>query len=122
MAKILKNYKRTGESIESFPVIKIKNDDDVFADLPICLVEYDTHYNKPVLITYEGKVPEVIEAAVLVKTLEGTRMFYLELDEDNNLKEVEQDNAMISVRLPKDTNVDELVFINGEILKQEVVK
>lgn len=122
MAKILKNYKRTGEFIENFPVIKIKNDEDVFADLPICLVEYDTHYTKPVLITHAEKVPEVIEAAVLVKTLEGTKVFYLELDEDNNLKEVEQEDAMISVRLPKDTNVDELVFINGEILKQEVIK
>jgi hypothetical protein len=41
-------------------------------------------------------------------------------DEKGVLKEVEQKDAKIVLRLPLDTKINELVFMDGQVLKQEV--
>lgn len=116
--KVLKNYKKTGEFVdEDYPVIKINDSEDVFAELPLCVAEYNTFYKEPVLMIVPNKIPSVIEKAELLKTLSKLKKFYFLVDEETGqVQEVEKEKANLTYRLPKDTPVDMLVYKNGEIL------
>ena len=92
--KVIKNFKRTGKFIDEFPYIKIKEDEDVFADLPICLVEYNTEYQKPMIyIGPEAQIPVVMEEKELIKKIQGTKLFYLKVDEEKSIREVEKEEV-----------------------------
>ena len=125
--KVLKNYKKTGEFVdEDYPVIKINDSEDVFAELPLCVAEYNTFYKEPVLMIVPNKIPSVIEKAELLKTLSKLKKFYFLVDEKTGqVQEVGKEKANLTYRLPKDTPVDMLVYTDGEILlieNEEVIK
>lgn len=127
MAKVLKNYKKTKELIDNdYPVISIRYDDEVFADLPICAVEYDTTYTKAVLLTEPNKIPVVIEAAELLQKLSKLTKYFFYVDaETGEVKEVNEKEANLSVRLPHNTDISKLAYYNGEIIlldNQEEIK
>jgi len=125
--KVLKNYKKTGKFVdEDYPVVKILDSEDVFAELPLCVVEYNVFYKEPVLIVNPNKIPMVVEKAELLQKISKLKKFYFLVNpETKEVKEVEKDEANFAQRLPKDTPVDQLVYENGEILlieNQEVNK
>jgi hypothetical protein len=118
--EILKNFKLIEGKWEEFPFIKILPGEDVFVGLPICKVEFQANLKEPVLVVREGDIPLAFELEELKKKLEGTKRFFLVADEKGVLKEVEQKDAKIVLRLPLDTKINELVFMDGQVLKQEV--
>ena len=124
MSKVLKNYKLTGNIIDDeFPLIKIKDDEDVYADLPICAAEYNTFYTEPALIIERSKIPVVIEKVELLKSLSKLKKFFFLVDKKTgSLEEVDKDKADLSIRLPKDTPVEDLVYKDGEVLLIEKIK
>jgi thermostable 8-oxoguanine DNA glycosylase len=114
--KIIKNYKVLNNGIEEFPYIKIKEDEDVFVDLPICLCEFGVTYKKPMLFVNQiNQIPTVLEEEELVKAIENTKIFYLKMDEDERIIEVDKSESQMSYRLPKNTPVDQLAIINGQL-------
>jgi hypothetical protein len=122
MAKVLKNYKPTDERFEEFPIVAIRYDDEVFLDLPICAVDFGRKYNRPVLFTEVNKIPAVVELAEVPAALKGTKVFHFKVKDDSKVEEVAPDKADIFVRLPEDTNVKELVFMEGQILREEITE
>lgn len=114
--KVLKNFKQTGKFIDEFPYIKIKEDEDIFADLPICLAEYNTEYQKPmVYFGPDNQAPVVMEEKDLMKKIEGTKLFYFSVKEEGKLEEVSKEQANFSYRLPIDVPVDKLAIIQGQL-------
>jgi hypothetical protein len=116
--KVLKNYKKTGEVLDGdFPFIKLTESEDVFAELPLCVVEYNTFYKEPVLFAQPNKMPMVVEKTALLEKLSKLKKFYFLVNEETGqVQEVEKEKANLAYRLPKDTPVDKLVYQNGEIL------
>jgi thermostable 8-oxoguanine DNA glycosylase len=113
---IIKNYKVLKETVEEFPCIKIREDEDVFAELPICLCKYGVEYREPILfVGQQGQIPIVLEKEELIEKIKGTRIFFLKLKEDNTVEEVDKEDSHFSYRLPIDTPVDKLMILNGEL-------
>lgn len=105
---------------DEFPFVKILPGDDVFVGLPICKMGFQAQFRQAVLVTKENDIPIAIELEDLKQKLAHTRLFYFVADEKGVLSEVEPKDAKLTLRLPKETNINELVFMNGEVLKQEV--
>jgi hypothetical protein len=118
--EILKNFKLAEGKWEEFPFIKILPGEDVFAGLPVCKMAFQAQFTQPVIVVRDGDIPLAFELEELKKKLEKTRRFFLVADEKGVLKEVEQKDAKIVLRLPLDTKINELVYIDGQVLKQEV--
>jgi hypothetical protein len=120
MAKVLRNFKKTGKYLEEFPMIKLIDSELVMADLPICAVDFDREYVNPV-VRYMQNVPFALveEAAEMQQSIKGTKVFHFDFTEDAiHLKEVAPEAAKIHQRLPLDTPVKEMVFINGQLLRE----
>ena len=114
--KVIKNFKQTGKFIDEFPYIRIKEDEDVYAELPICLADYNTEYQKPmVYFGPESQTPVVMEEKDLMKKIEGTKLFFLKVEEEGKIKEVSKEEATFSYRLPIDVPVDKLAIIQGQL-------
>jgi hypothetical protein len=120
--EILKNFKVLEETWEEFPFIKILPGEDVYFGLPICKLPFQAKFTQPVLVVVENEVPTVFELEELKHRLAKTKRFFLVADESGNLKEVEQKDAKIAIRLPIDTKLEELVYMDGQVLKQEEKK
>jgi hypothetical protein len=118
--EILKNFKLTEGKWEEFPFIKILPGEDVFASLPVCKIPFQAQFIQPVVVVRENDIPLAIELEDLKKRLEKTKRFFFIADEKGALTEVEQKDAKVIIRLPIDTNINELVFMDGQVLKQEV--
>lgn len=102
------------ERLEEFPYITILYDREVFVDLPICVIDFGRVYEKPVLYgNYKG-IPTVYEEAEVKTQLANLKVFYLK-NKQGKLTEVREEEADLKIRLPKDTNVDELVYDNGQV-------
>ncbi|MDR4968356.1 MAG: hypothetical protein RG740_01925 [Acholeplasmataceae bacterium] len=112
--KILMNFKEKKERVEEFSHVSLLVDREVFVDLPICAVDFGRHYDKPVLYGNYNGIPTVYEEAEVIKHLETLKVFHLKNDK-GKLTEVSKEDADISIRLPKDTNVDQLVYDNGQV-------
>lgn len=117
--EVLKNFKVLDGRWEEFPYIKILPGEDVYVGLPICKMDFQATFKQPVVMMQDN-IPTVIELEELQHKLANTKRFYLIADDKGLLKEVEPKDAKITIRLPKDTKISELVQINGQILKQEV--
>lgn len=117
--EVLKNFKILEDRWEEFPHIKVLPGEDVFVGLPICKMDFQATFKKPVVMM-DNSIPTVVELEELQHKLANTKRFYLVADEKGFIKEVEPKDSQITIRLPKDTNISELVYINGQILKQEV--
>lgn len=116
MPKILLNFKvskKTGQ-------ITLKYDEPVFADLPICVADYDVEYTAPVIVNIPDQIPIVMEkehynALVTNASLkEHEKMFVFKLNDDGTL--VEDPEGDIKRVLPKDTDISKLKFVNGEVV------
>jgi hypothetical protein len=118
--EILKNFKALEERFEEFPLIKLLPGEDVFVELPICRVDFNSTIKNPVLFIQEGQIPKAMEQEELKKLLTGTKRFFLTVNDKGQLSEIEPGKAKIALRLPKDTNLSDLVYMNGQVLKQEV--
>lgn len=114
--RVLKNYKVLKETIEEFPLIKLKQDEDVFVDLPLCTVPYGVEFETPVLFyTQQTQIPEVVEKAEIEEKIKGTKLFYFKILEGDKVEEVSPKDADFSYRLPEETPVKNLAIINGEL-------
>lgn len=120
--EILKNFKVLDGKWEEFPFIKILPGEDVFVGLPICKMEFQAQFKQPVLVVRQGDIPLAFELEELKKKLVDTKRFFLVADEKGVLTEVKPDDAKIVIRLPIDTKINELVFMDGQVLKQEVTE
>jgi hypothetical protein len=117
--EILKNFKVIDGGWEEFPFIKILPGEDVFVGLPVCKLPFGETFVKPTLFARDNEIPTVFELEDLQKKLAKTKRFFLLADEVGGLKEVDQKDAKLVIRLPIDTKIEELVYMNGQILKKE---
>jgi hypothetical protein len=120
--EILKNFKIIEGGWEEFPFIKILPGEDIFVGLPICKMEFQSSFKNPVVMFREGDIPTAFELEDLKDKLAKTKRFHLLADEEGLLKEVDPKDAKIVIRLPSDTKVKELVFMDGHVLKKEEEK
>jgi len=117
--EILKNFKVVDGIWEEFPFIKILPGEDVFVGLPVCKLAFQAKFTQPVLFMVEGEIPTAVELEELKRKLAKTKRFFLLADEKGGLKEVNQKDAKLAIRLPVDTKIEELVYMNGQVLKKE---
>lgn len=130
MPKIYVNY-----LIKKDGTIKLFNgeNDVVFVDMPIAVADFGVEYEKPVF--YQGNM--VIEEAELLKSIEeeqkkkqeenkkvSCKKFKLVVDEETgkvrNATYAEIKNKKFKeVELGSDTDVDKLVYVDGEFLLME---
>lgn len=116
MAKVIKNFKLEKRYVEEFPCVKILESEDVYADIPICLVDFNREYKKPVAyMTENSNIPTIVEEEELMKLIKGTKLFHFKMDEKGTLEEVEKEKSDFSYRLPIDTPVEKLAIIEGQI-------
>jgi hypothetical protein len=118
--EILKNFKALEERFEEFPLIKLMPGEDVFVELPICRMDFNLTLKEPILFVQDGTIPKAMELAELKKLIAGTKRFFFKVGDKGELIEVEPSKAKLAMRLPKDTNISDLVYMNGQVLKQEV--
>lgn len=108
MPKILVNFKRNKDGS-----YKLYDTEKVFADMPIAQMEMDTDYTNPIVVNIKD-IATVVEKEEYEKT---NKLFKLKLDENGNLIEDEENG--IEIYLPKETDINSLKYINGEIVKVE---
>lgn len=120
MAKVLRNFKKLNKKFKEFELIKLRADEDVLADLPICLCDYGVDYKEPLVVTgAQGSFPICLEKEEVAKRIKDTRIFNLKKGKEGNLKEVSgSEKAEVSVRLNNDTDLSKLTIENGQ-LKQK---
>lgn len=118
--EILKNFKLAEGKWEEFPFIKILPGEDIFVGLPICKMEFQAQFVRPVIVVRDNEIPTVVELEELKHKLTNTKRFFLVANEKGLLKEVDQKDSKLVIRLPIDTKIDELIYMNGQVLKQEV--
>lgn len=112
--KQLINFKPKKEHLEEFPYVDLLIDREVFVELPLCVIDFGRHYEKPVLYGNLKGIPTVYEEAEVKTQLATLKVFYLK-NNRGKLTEVKEEEADVKIRLPKDTNVDELVYDNGQV-------
>jgi hypothetical protein len=116
MIHLIKNYKNLNEYIEEFPYIKIKDDEDVYAEVPLCMIEFGRIIEKPVLYMNQTlKIPIALSEDEVREKIKGTKLFHLKLNEDKTVEEVKKEDSHFSYRLPIDTPIEKLMVLNGEL-------
>jgi len=114
--RVLKNYKKLKEQIEEFPAVKILDAEDVFVELPLCVMDFGLEIEKPYIYAGpDAQVPIVLTKEELLERIKGTKVFYLKQLENGNIQEVPKEEATLSYRLPEDTPVDKLAIMNGQL-------
>ena len=115
LLKILLNFKPLEQNYEGFPYVQLLDNSVVFAELPICVGEFGKRYEKPVLYGDFKGIPTVYEESEVKKILSNLKVFHLKIKE-NRLEEVDEAEADLHIRLPKDTPIDQLLYDKGEII------
>lgn len=121
MAFVFKNYKPTKTQHDELVQIKILEGEDVFIELPVAIAEFGREYEFPVVFgDYKG-LPKIMDA---MDVLEHTKLFHFKEGAEDETKtkpllEVSKNEATISIRLPKDVNVEHLISLDGQILLAE---
>lgn len=121
---IFKNYKKLKNgNVEEFSAISVRYDDtEVFTELPICVVPFEEELKQPMLLREVNGIGIAIEKSKLLEIIKEQRIFHLIKTDKGQMKEVDPNKASIHVRLPKDTKVSELDYIDNQIVKIEKVK
>jgi hypothetical protein len=117
MAKVLRNFKKLHKKVEEFDLIKLRGEEEVLAELPICLCEYGVEYKEPVVMFGQGTFPVCLERKDLEKRIEDTKIFHLK-DVKGKVKEVPKEKATVSVRLNKTIDLDQLMFQNNQLVRK----
>lgn len=115
LLKVLLNFKPLEQTYEGFPYVQLLDNSVVFAELPICVGEFGKRYEKPVLYGDFKGIPTVYEESEVKKILSNLKVFHLKIKE-NRLEEVDEAEADLHIRLPKDTPIDQLFYDKGEII------
>lgn len=108
MPKILLNYKKLHDG--SFKLYY--NPTHVFADMPVCIADMDEEYIQPIVVNINNEAV-VVEKEEYEKT---HKLFKLKVDKNNFLVE---DEDGFEIYLPIDTDITQLMYINGQIVKKE---
>lgn len=109
MSKILVNY-NFNKSKDKYTIL---DNDCVFADLPVAVMESEQYIHEPLVVPINN-VNTVVDKAVYMSK---NKKFKLALDEKGNVIESAQG---AEIWLPKDTNVEQLAFVNGQLVKKEI--
>ena len=115
--RVLKNYKLLKERFNEFQFIQIRYDDEVFVDLPICTIEFGQLLEHPVLFVNGAKTPSAVELSWLQDFLSNKKKFNLFIDEKGKIIEVEPGESNYQILLPNDTDLSELWFENGNLVR-----
>lgn len=115
LLKVFLNFKPLEQTYEGFPRVQLLDNTVVFAELPICIGEFGKRYEKPVLYGDFKGIPTVYEESEVKKILSNLKIFHLKIKE-NRLEEVDEAEADLHIRLPKDTPIDQLLYDKGEII------
>lgn len=108
MARILVNYIYNKEKDE----FKILNSETIFADMKVAVLETEDEIQTPLIVPIKG-VATVVDR----KEYELVhKRFYLSADEKGNVMENPKGTE---VWLPKDTDISQLKYINGNLVKVE---
>jgi len=123
--RVIKNFKPTGDKYRDFPIVKIIKGDDVFEDLPLCSVAFGDLSETLVLYIRQNSFNIAISPKELDSILSKLERYVMHND-NGHLTRIE-DNAKIDENtviswLPKDVNVDDLEYKNGEIYLIKKVK
>lgn len=116
---VIVNFKPTKEKAEELVLIKILDSEDVILELPLAVHPFGANFEFPTIFGNVNGVPLIQDAQ---EVLEKTRMFHFKegvFDEEKKyspISEVDVKEASIHVRLPKDTKVEELISMNGQIV------
>lgn len=123
------NYKVTKVKHEELTEIKLLEFEDVYVSLPWGLVDANNIPEHPVIFGDVDGMPRIMDAMYV---LEKTRVFHFkEGAEDERTKqksvvecEPNDKDVKFHFRLPKDTPVEDLIFVNGQLLlaQKEPVK
>lgn len=108
MPKILVNFKYNKKKDE----YSLLNSDVVYADMPIALMELGAEFEEVLIVPISGQATVVEKSEFLAKN----KQFFLVADGEMILENKEQGKA---VWLPKDTDISQLRYINGQIVKVE---
>lgn len=112
--KQLVNYKQTKNTIEDFVEVVLLDDREVLMDIPMCIIEFGKVYEKAYVPKNNQGVSQAIDKQELDQVFANTKIYHFEINE-SRVKEVKKDKADLSIRLPLDTKIDELVYENGQI-------
>lgn len=108
MPKILVNFKYNKKKNE----YSLFDTDVVYADMPIALMELGAEYEEVLIVPIGGQATVVEKSEFLARN----KQFFLVADGEMILEDKERGTP---VWLPKDTDITELRYINGQILKVE---
>lgn len=108
MPKILVNFKYNKKKDE----YSLFDTDVVYADMPIALMELGAEYEEVLIVPINGQATVVEKGEFLARN----KQFHLVADGEMIVEDKERGTP---VWLPKDTNLTELRYINGQILKVE---
>lgn len=125
---ILKNYKVTSKRYEGVPMIEVRNQEEVFLEMPICMLPYEKEETELYLLGVNPmtKFAYVGNKRTLKEVLKTNRMFFLSnIDEKGlpgEIREVPMGEHIFEYLFPIGTDVKDLVVYNGEVMlfeKQE---
>jgi hypothetical protein len=125
--RVLKNYKVLKQGgFEEYPSVEIRyKDDEVFEDLPICVVPYGDEYIEPVLISINQRGLAIIgEKNTLIKKLkDNTQKIYFEIDKDG-IPNIVKKETPLYMRLPVNDDPNKYIydFREGQIFVIETKK
>lgn len=108
MPKILVNYKYNKKN-DKYSLLE---NEVVFADMPIAEMDMGTEFDEVLVVPINGR-NTVVEKEEYLKV---NKLFKLVSDKDGNVTE---DANGVPVWLPKDTNIEQLKFINGQLVLVE---
>lgn len=116
---IYKNYKIKNNHVE------IYNNDEVFVELPVCIIDNQLDCSKEleIITDLKSQLNYIVEKERL--NLNDNKVFHLKLiPTENNCFKLEECNlkdAILHINFPKDTELEEIIYKNGMILKKEKV-
>lgn len=120
--KVIKNCKILSERYEEYPMIQIRYDDEVFVDLPLCVIEFGQVLKKPVLYANGNSIPQAVELSDLMVTLSKLKKFFVKVEEQGKVVEVPEGEETLVLRLPKDTNINDIFYIDGQIIRRSLLE
>lgn len=108
MTKILVNYAYNKKN-DTYSLV---NSDFVFVDLPIAVMDINANYKSILVVPINGQNTVVDKDEYLSKN----KLFKLAVDETG--KVIENQNG-VPTYLPKDTDLEKLMYINGQLVLVE---
>jgi len=118
--KCLKNFRVLKGGFEEFKRIAILDNPEVYADQNVCIVEIDDIPEDPyIFVSNNGnQIPIVTTLDYLKNYVQEYPMFYFKKrDEGDDAIVVKPEEATHILRLPRDTNVNDLIIMGQHVLK-----